>query len=261
MNGASSERRSVLVVTDDRQILEMFNLLLEESYEIIAVRDCSSALAQVLTTQPDVIICDVVTPVIDIVELCRRLKGDRGTASIPVLLISGADFSKCAEGLAAGVDDYLQIPFRREEFLVKVARLGERYRVENHYREIVEKAAEQKLTEEALKESEARYRDLFEDANDIIYTHDLSGNFTSLNRTGERITGITRQEAAKMNIADVVAPEYLDLARQMIIGKLNGKAATVYQLEIITKYGTRVRLEVSTRVIHSAGEAVGIQGI
>jgi PAS domain S-box-containing protein len=47
---------------------------------------------------------------------------------------------------------------------------------------------------------------LFEYANDLIYTHDLQGNFTSLNRAGERITGYSRAEALKMNIAQVVAP-------------------------------------------------------
>jgi PAS domain-containing protein len=47
----------------------------------------------------------------------------------------------------------------------------------------------------AIQESAERYRELFENANDIIYTHDLNGNFTSLNRSGERITGYSRDEA------------------------------------------------------------------
>ena len=48
---------------------------------------------------------------------------------------------------------------------------------------------ENRRAEVSIRESEERYRELFENANDIIYTHDLQGNFTSLNRTGERITG------------------------------------------------------------------------
>ena len=56
---------------------------------------------------------------------------------------------------------------------------------------------ENRRAEASIKESEERYRELFENANDIIYTHDLQGNFTSLNRSGERITGYTREEAAK----------------------------------------------------------------
>jgi PAS domain S-box-containing protein len=73
--------------------------------------------------------------------------------------------------------------------------------------------------EASIRESEERYRELFENANDIIYTHDLQGNFTSLNRSGERITGYSREEAALMNVADVIAPEYLNLAREMIAHK------------------------------------------
>lgn len=120
---------------------------------------------------------------------------------------------------------------------------------------------ENRKAESALRDNEERYRELFENANDLIYTHDLSGNFTSLNRSGERITGYSWAEAATMNIADVVAPEDLDLARQAIATKANGKAATVYELDIIAKDGRRVRLEVSTRVIQRGGKAVGVQGI
>jgi len=68
---------------------------------------------------------------------------------------------------------------------------------------------ENRKAQQALQENEQRYRELFENANDIIYTHDLAGNFTSLNRSGEKITGYSREEAMKMNIVDVLAPEYL----------------------------------------------------
>src|SRR6185369_11998706 len=112
-----------------------------------------------------------------------------------------------------------------------------------------------------IRENEERYRELFENANDIIYTHDLQGNFTSLNRSGERITGYSRAEAATMNVADVIAPEYLSLARDMMAQKASQRISTVYEIDIITKQGQRVRLEVSTRLIFSNGKAIGIQGI
>jgi PAS domain S-box-containing protein len=120
---------------------------------------------------------------------------------------------------------------------------------------------ENRKAEWALRDNEERYRELFENANDIIYTHDLSGNLTSLNRSGERITGYSWAEAARMNIADVIAPEHLEIARQAIANKATGKAATVYELDIIAKDGRRVHLEVSTRVIKRGGKAVAVQGI
>jgi PAS domain S-box-containing protein len=115
--------------------------------------------------------------------------------------------------------------------------------------------------EASIRESEERYRELFENANDIIYTHDLEGNFTSLNRAGEQITGYSREQAVTMNVADVIAREHLGLARDMIAHKASEKVSTVYEIDIITRQGRRVRLEVSTRLIISNGKPVGVQGI
>jgi PAS domain-containing protein len=97
---------------------------------------------------------------------------------------------------------------------------------------------EARRAEASIRESEERYRELFENANDIIYTHDLEGNFTSLNRTGERITGYSREEATAMNVADVIAPEHLNLAREMIAHKASEKVSTVYEIDIISKAST-----------------------
>ena len=116
-------------------------------------------------------------------------------------------------------------------------------------------------SEKVSRENEERYRELVENANDIIYTHDLAGNFTSLNRSGERIVGYTWAEAAKMNIADVIAPEYLEMARQMIKQKAASKTPTVYEIELVAKDGRRVRIEVSSRLIFENGKPAGVQGV
>lgn len=120
---------------------------------------------------------------------------------------------------------------------------------------------ENRKGQQALRENEQRYRELFENANDIIYTHTLQGNFTSLNRTGQEITGYSREEALRMNIVDVLAPEYVNIARQMIAQKTDEKTPTVYELEIIAKNGRRVRLEVSTRLNYQDGKPAGVQGV
>src|SRR5215813_4493337 len=483
MNTNSSDRGRILIADDDQAVLDLLVELLEEQgYEVSHAKDGVDALSLVSSFEPDVVISDVVMPGLDGLELCRRLKDDPRTANIPVLLVSGClnTPEDGIKGLHAGADDYLEIPFRNEELLVKAARLVERHRIEKHYREIVEQAAdiiytrdmdgfitsinvagarffgqpasklvgkhlsnlidaesaardiaytnnlrniyparstyrltnargqlrylegvitveydrhgkpvgvravvrditEQRNAEEALRESETRlrtvvgsaalilfatdkngvftisegeglkllglkpgelvgksayqvyadtprvernirralagesfttsvevgelvfdvryspmtdqddqilgvigvaiditdsrraetsireseerYRELFENANDIIYTHDLNGNFTSLNRSGERITGYSQAEALRMNIADVLAPEYLNLALGMMAQKATKKGSTVYELEIVAKNGQRVRLEVSTRLIFRDGKPAGIQGI
>jgi diguanylate cyclase (GGDEF)-like protein/PAS domain S-box-containing protein len=113
----------------------------------------------------------------------------------------------------------------------------------------------------ALRASEERYRELFENANDVVYTHDLTEHFTSINAAGERITGYARDEVLGMNFAQVIAPEYLELARQMMARKLAGEPPRVYELDIIAKGGQRISLELSTRLLRQDGVPVGIQGI
>ena len=126
---------------------------------------------------------------------------------------------------------------------------------------VIRDVTERKRSQEALKESESRFRELFENANDLIYTHDLEGNFTSLNRAGELITGYSRAEAMERRISDVVAPEYIDYAQRMTMRKLNGELPSSYELEVIAKDGRRVMLELSTRLIYQNDQPVGVQGI
>src|SRR5207248_9647366 len=93
---------------------------------------------------------------------------------------------------------------------------------------------EKKQSEMALRESEHRYREIFDNANDIIYTHDLEGNFTSLNQTGEELTGYSRSEIGTLNFSRVVVPEQVALAREMLARKIaNRETSTVYELDII----------------------------
>ncbi len=114
---------------------------------------------------------------------------------------------------------------------------------------------------EALQRAEEKYRELFENANDIVYTHDLKGRFTSLNKAALAITGYTKEEAEGLTVYDLVAPEYVEEVKERIRQKLLGAPPTKYELEIIGKNGERIPLEVSTRVIYEKGIPVGIQGI
>jgi len=117
-------------------------------------------------------------------------------------------------------------------------------------------------TEDALRSSESRYRDLFENANDIIYVHDLSGTMVSVNRAVERLTGWARDELAGTNIQEFVAPEYHQRVRDAMERKLSGsETATTYEIEVLTRSGERIPLEVSTRLIIADGRPVAIEGV
>ena len=120
---------------------------------------------------------------------------------------------------------------------------------------------ERRRIETMLRESEERYHELFENANDIVYTHDREGNLTSLNKAGQRSSGFTLEEALKQNVLSIVAARYQPLAREMVDRKMAGADSTVYEVAFVAKDGREVPVEVSTRVIHRDGVPVGIQGI
>src|SRR5262249_39679505 len=123
------------------------------------------------------------------------------------------------------------------------------------------KRSEPKYTEIALPENEAHYWELFENASDFIYTLDMHGHFTTINKTGERILGYSRNELASMNLADLMSPQSLAYSRQMSVTQEAGTAWTTYEVEVIAKDNRRVPLEVGTRLIYKGGKAVGVQGI
>jgi PAS domain S-box-containing protein len=114
---------------------------------------------------------------------------------------------------------------------------------------------------QAVRESEERYRDLFENASDIIYSHDLHGNMTSFNRAGEQIFGYSREEITRMNLAQVLTPASVEMARSMTARKVAEGGRTAYELEAISKSGRTITLEISSRLILRDGKPVGVQGI
>src|SRR2546422_10851584 len=115
---ASSEKCRVLIVDDDQKIRMLLTELIEgEGYEVACACDGASGLEIVSSFEPDVVISDVVMPILDGIQFCRRIKQEQKTADIPVLLISGLrnTAEDSIEGLTAGADDYLEIPFRNGE--------------------------------------------------------------------------------------------------------------------------------------------------
>lgn len=117
-----------------------------------------------------------------------------------------------------------------------------------------------KLVEQALRESEERYRELFENAKDVTYVHDLSGKYTSVNRAAEKLTGYKLSEILGKNFINFVPPEQIENIRTQLCRKLVDEGETSYESEVITKDGRRIAVEVNSHLIFENGAPVGVQG-
>ncbi|MFB3920848.1 MAG: PAS domain S-box protein [Terriglobia bacterium] len=104
-----------------------------------------------------------------------------------------------------------------------------------------------------------RYHELFENANDMVFTCGLRGHLTALNLAGETITGYSRPEAIGQNFLEWVAPQYRAQLDQTVKSGLPQPRAT--EIEIVAKSGQLRPLEVSLRPIYSGSYPVAVQGI
>ena len=130
-----------------------------------------------------------------------------------------------------------------------------------HYvAELEQRIAERKRVEAALRESEERYRELFENARDAIYVHDLDGNYISINRAAEKLCGYKRDEILGRNFADFIADQDVERVRDCLFSKLAKSGETTYEVVVIAKDRRRVPVEVSSRAIYEKGVIVGVQG-
>ncbi len=115
----------VVVIEDVEENLEHITAVLErDGYTVVGARDGAEGLDLVLRERPDLVLTDVVMPRINGFEVCRRLKGDRETRLIPVVLVTGlAERSDRIEGIDAGADDFLTKPFDGHELRARVRSL------------------------------------------------------------------------------------------------------------------------------------------
>jgi two-component system, cell cycle sensor histidine kinase and response regulator CckA len=114
---------------------------------------------------------------------------------------------------------------------------------------------------EALRETQELYRDLFDHANDVIFTTDLKGKLTSLNKAGEIVTGYSANEAIGSDVTQILGPKSLELARSMREKKLIDGGETTYEIEIARKDGRLITLAVSSSLTYKDGKPNGVRGI
>jgi two-component system response regulator MprA len=120
---ANEPSSRVLIAEDDRSVRESLVLALGvEGYDVEAVNDGAQALEAVALHEPDVIILDIMMPVLDGLTVCRRLRA--GKCRTPILMLTARhEVSDRVSGLDAGADDYLAKPFSLDELLARLRAL------------------------------------------------------------------------------------------------------------------------------------------
>jgi putative two-component system response regulator len=137
---SGSERLSSILVIDDEPVVrETLEALLGMDYQLYFAENGLEGLALAMQTQPDVILLDVMMPLMDGFEVCRQIRAAPALEAVPVLMITALDDrASRLKGLQAGVDDFLVKPFDSFELLARVQTITRL----NRYRLLIEQRSE-----------------------------------------------------------------------------------------------------------------------
>ena len=117
----------LLIVDDDLELQALFQLILGRSFEISQAVYGEQAVTLALNSSPNLVLLDVMLPDIDGFEVCRRLKADNRTRSIPVMLVTArADVLSLVEAQNLPVADVIRKPFAPHELLQRVNKILQR---------------------------------------------------------------------------------------------------------------------------------------
>ncbi len=120
-------KKKILIVEDDRRVLHLYQLALKKSFNIILAYNGKEAVEMALSQLPDLILMDVMMPVMDGLEAVSLLKENPVTTTIPVILLTAKSKQmNILEGYMAGADSYLTKPFTGVQLLDEINQfLGE----------------------------------------------------------------------------------------------------------------------------------------
>lgn len=131
----SDDKPIVLIVDDNRDIQQLVGELLNADYNILTASNGKEGVKMAVRHVPDLIICDVMMPVMDGLECCRHIKSEISTSHIPVLMLTACSLDEQrVQGYDSGADGYLAKPFNSAVLKSKCSSLiSNRRRIRNLY--------------------------------------------------------------------------------------------------------------------------------
>jgi PAS domain S-box-containing protein/putative nucleotidyltransferase with HDIG domain len=276
--------KKVLIVDDISTNLYMLETLLKGyGMEVTSAENGKDALDKARLNPPDLIITDILMPVMDGYALCRQWKSDDNLKHIPLVFYTATYTDPKDEvfALSLGADGFILKPQEPDIFInilkevlgekyaarqVVTKPLGEEMEFFRQYNEILFKKLENKMSDlqvanQELRILEERYRLSFENVTDVIYMTDTDLNIINMSPSVERILGYKPQDFIGRPVSDlgnILTPESFNQALADIDLVLKGKIipAAVYQFiakDGIIKYG-----EVSGSAIMHENKIIGI---
>ncbi len=239
--------KTILIVDDDTALADnLEDILSDEGYQLFSAATCSDALALADEKHPHVALLDLKLPDDTGINLLSQLKKNHPDC-VCTLMTAFADLDSAVSALAQGAFHYLQKPVRPVELINLLERIFE----------IIEIREQKRQTEEQLRESEKRFRTLFERAQDAIYIKDTDLKYTLVNPSTERVFGITSDDFIGRTDDDIFGSSVWDQTFQTESRVLQGETIEEENVRWVDKVKKTFH-SIKVPLNSAAGKVVGL---
>lgn len=209
----NTNRPTVLVIDDNTDIRQYERTLLQDEYIVLEAADGKEGLAVALKEVPDLVICDVMMPVMDGLELTERLKTNTATSHIPVIMLTAKNLEEHrAEGYEHGADSYITKPFHSKVLLARIENLlRQRQLLKNLYQGT--KEAEKEISEAHLENRDKQFLKQLQ----AIIQKNLSDSEFGVEDMGQQI-GLSRVQLYR-KVKAMTGSSVVDLLRKARLAK------------------------------------------
>lgn len=209
----NTNRPTVLVIDDNTDIRQYERTLLQDEYIVLEAADGKEGLSVAIKEVPDLVICDVLMPVMDGLEFTKQLKTNTATSHIPVIMLTAKNLEEHrAEGYEHGADSYITKPFHSKVLLARIENLlRQRQLLKNLYQGT--KEAEKEISEAHLEDRDKQFLKQLQ----AIIQKNLSDSEFGVEDMGQQI-GLSRVQLYR-KVKAMTGSSVVDLLRKARLAK------------------------------------------
>ena len=209
----NTNRPTVLVIDDNTDIRQYERTLLQDEYVVLEAADGKEGLAVALKEVPDLVICDVMMPVMDGLEFTKQLKTNTATSHIPVIMLTAKNLEEHrAEGYEHGADSYITKPFHSKVLLARIENLLRQRQLLKHLYQGT-KETEKEISESLLEDRDKQFLKQLQ----AIIQKNLSDSEFGVEDMGQQI-GLSRVQLYR-KVKAMTGSSVVDLLRKARLAK------------------------------------------